>query len=70
MGMVAAWGTSQYVSGQREERLRILEYQIKQLELQKDQYMTRQEMKYFIDSATRDLSQIREDIKELRNRER
>lgn len=70
MGVIAAWGTSQYISGQREERLRTLEYQVKQLEVQKDQYMTRQEMKIWMDNATKDLSQIREDIRDLRNRER
>lgn len=70
MGAIAAWGTSQYISGQREERLRTLEYQVRQLELQKDQYMTRQEMRIFMDNAIKDLSQIREDIRDLRNRER
>lgn len=70
LGAISAWGTSQYISGQREERLRTLEYQVKQLEIQKDQYMTRQEMKSFTDNASESLRQIREDIRDLRNQRR
>lgn len=70
MGAIAAWGTTQYISGQREERLRTLEYQVKQLEIQRDNYITRNEIKFFMDNATKDLQQIREDIRDLRNQRR
>lgn len=70
LGAVSAWGTTQFISGQREERLRTLEYQVKQIQVQMDQHMTRQEMKYFTDNATESLKQIRDDIRDLRNQRR
>lgn len=70
LGAISAWGTSQYLSGAREERLRTLEYQVRQMQTQMEQHMTRQEMKSFTDNATESLRQIREDIRDLRNQRR
>lgn len=67
-GIVAAWGTSQFIAGQREQRIQALEYQVKELQLKQDQYVTRQELKLFMDNASTTLGEIKADIRELRNR--
>lgn len=67
LGIVSAWGTAQYVSGQREQRILTLEYRQKEMEGRLEQAVTRQELKLFMDNASTTLAEIRADIRELRN---
>lgn len=69
-GVVAAWGTSQFIAGQREQRIQSLEYQLKELQLKQEQNVTRQELKLFMDNASSTLIEIKADIRELRNQVR
>jgi len=65
LGIGGAWGVIQYKDGSREQRVLILESQVKEL---KEQSMTRKEMKLFMDSTTDGIRGIREDIRDLRRR--
>ena len=66
LGIIGAWGSTQYLSGAREQRLAALETKISDIQKSQDKMLTRDEMKLFIDTATNDLSVIRTDIRELR----
>jgi hypothetical protein len=66
-GIVAAWGTAQFVSGQREQRLQTVEMQMKAVQDEHKNFATREEMRLYIENASEDLREIRFDIRDLRN---
>lgn len=70
LGVAGAWGANQFLSGTTQQRISTLEDQIKGLKEEQQRMMSRQEMKTFMDQATQNLKDIREDIREIRNSRR
>jgi hypothetical protein len=64
LGIIGAWGTIQYKDGSREQRVLILEAQVKEL---KEQTISKREMTLSMESIRDGIAGIRQDIRDLRN---
>lgn len=67
LAMVAGYGAVRFAEGDTQARLKTIEtQQTTQIETNK-QFMTREEMKLFMDATTRELNLIHDDVKAIRS---
>ncbi len=72
LAIAGAWGTMKYTSGQTEQRLQNLESKVKisedNIEKMNNRTMSREEMKFFMDTTRDNLKEIKDDLRTLRNK--
>lgn len=71
LGLVAGYGSVTFTNGTREQRLIAVESKVVELQKQMDRnwerFVSREELKGYLDGQTRALEQIQTDVRALRN---
>lgn len=71
LGLVAGYGSVTFTNGAREQRLVTVEGKVIELQKQMDRnwerFVSREELKGYLDGQTRALEQIQSDVRALRN---
>lgn len=62
LGPLSVWGTSQFVSGAREQRINVLEGQLKEQKDQIGQCITKTEMSYIITNWTQQVAAMNDKL--------
>lgn len=72
LAVIAGYGAVKYSAGETTQQIRALEQQVEanrlEVERIRNTSVTREEMRLFIDQARSDLKEIKDDVREIRNR--